>query len=176
MNYSVASIFNLYAPHIFIAIVCAIVLVGILVAVSITDIKTRNIPNIFVLAILLLGIISAVLTTFGYPFPINKINLLERLGGAVIAFAPTFIIGSKIGGIGGGDIKLLSVLGFLFGIEETIIMLLCTCIIGACAGIVKLVLSWIKKGADTTLAYAPYIAVGSIAALCFDLGFFWSAF
>ena len=171
MTTQITSIFDLAGAHLYIAIACSIVLAGILITAAIVDIRTRNIPNIFVLLVLLLGIAASVLTAQGYAFPLSAPSLLERFAGAVIAFVPVFIIGNKMGGIGGGDIKLLTVLGFLFGIEEAIAMLVCTCIIGACAGIVKLIANWLKTESDTTFAYAPCIAAGALITLALDLFF-----
>ena len=133
------NILELSGTYLFICIACALVLLALLVAISIVDIKTRTIPNFFVLAISTLGIICAFLSAHGYAFPLINVSLGERFFGLLVAFVPIFLVACLVGGIGGGDIKLIAALGFLFGLSEAIILLVCTCVIGGIAGIVKLV-------------------------------------
>ena len=135
------NILELSGTYLFICIACALVLLALLLAISIVDIKTRTIPNFFVLAISTLGIICAFLSAHGYAFPLINVSLGERFFGLLVAFVPIFLVACLVGGIGGGDIKLIAALGFLFGLSEAIILLVCTCVIGGVAGIVKLVTS-----------------------------------
>lgn len=165
-----ATILNLDNMHLAIYVICTLVLLILLVCITVIDIRTRSIPNVLVLAVLIFGCIYAVLTAQGYPYPLINISLGERFFGALLGFAPLFLLNNFIGGIGGGDIKLLTCLGFVFGFSETFILLIATCIFGGLAGIIKLIF---VRGATakSTLAYGPYIALGALVTIIFDMFF-----
>jgi len=67
------------------------------------------------------------------------------------------------GAIGGGDIKLLFVLGFWLGIDKLLFTLFFGFISGGFISIL-LLLSHLKKRHDT-IAYGPYFALGAILSL-----------
>ena len=75
---------------------------------AITDFKKRIIPDWTWIAIVLFGGISA----FLFPYP----ALSERIVGFILPGICLFILAIKYGGVGGGDIKLTSAMGFCFGL------------------------------------------------------------
>lgn len=67
------------------------------------------------------------------------------------------------GGIGGGDIKLVAVLGLWLGTEKLLNVVLVSCILaGICAGILILTK---KKDRKDFFAYGPYFALTTIFIL-----------
>ena len=79
---------------------------------AITDWKKRIIPDWTWIAILMVGLASAVINGKGILF----IPLLERFVGLLFPAVCLLIIAFKWGGVGGGDIKLTAALGFCFGL------------------------------------------------------------
>lgn len=75
---------------------------------AITDFRKRIIPDWTWIAIVLFGGISA----FLLPHP----TLLQRIVGFLLPGVCLFILALKYGGVGGGDIKLTSAIGFCFGL------------------------------------------------------------
>ena len=67
------------------------------------------------------------------------------------------------GGIGGGDIKLLAVVGWFLGLKLTCLSLLLSFL---SAGFVGLMLMVLKiKGIKDTIPFGPFIALGSFISL-----------
>ena len=67
------------------------------------------------------------------------------------------------GGIGGGDIKLVAVLGLWLGTEKLLNVVLISCIVaGICAGILILTK---QKDRKDFFAYGPYFALSAIYIL-----------
>lgn len=77
---------------------------------AITDWKKRIIPDWTWIAILMVGLASAVINGKG----ILYIPLPERLVGFLFPAVSLLMIAFKWGGVGGGDIKLTAALGFCF--------------------------------------------------------------
>jgi len=76
---------------------------------AITDFRKRIIPDWTWIAIVLFGGISA----FLLPYP----TLPQRIVGFLLPGICLFILAIKYGGVGGGDIKLTSAMGFCFGLH-----------------------------------------------------------
>lgn len=76
---------------------------------AVTDFRKRIIPDWTWIAILILGIASAFI--FSYP------DLVQRIAGFLLPGLCLLLLALKYGGVGGGDIKLTSALGFFFGLN-----------------------------------------------------------
>ncbi len=76
---------------------------------AVTDFRKRIIPDWTWIAILILGIASA----FLFPYP----GLVQRIEGFLLPGLCLLLLAVKYGGVGGGDIKLTSALGFYFGLN-----------------------------------------------------------
>ena len=77
---------------------------------AIEDWKKRTIPDWCWIAILALGSVSALFYNVPY------LPLLHRITGFLLPGICLLILAVKFGGIGGGDIKLTTAMGFTFGI------------------------------------------------------------
>jgi leader peptidase (prepilin peptidase)/N-methyltransferase len=98
-----------------------------------------------------------------YKIPFNlKYNMLALLlgGGLFLLIA----IASN-GGMGGGDIKLIAVLGFILGLKKTVLNILLSFIIGALFSVVLLLLK--KKGKKDPIPFGPFINI----AFCITIFF-----
>ncbi len=125
-----------------------------LLALSIIDWRTQEIPVGFNIFILLLGLVRLV-TDLG--------NWSQYVIGlfAVSGFLFLLFLITKGRGIGGGDIKLMAATGLLLGWQLNIIAFLLGCIIGS---IIHLTLMAIKK-ANRVLAFGPYLSMGVYIAM-----------
>jgi len=133
------------------------------IPVAFIDYQKRIIPNILV-AIMF----GARLVIFGVEFFTEKDILFTKglsslIGGATIF--GVFFLFSRLshGGIGMGDVKLLSAYGFLCGLYAvcgTIFFALLSC-----AVISVFLLTLKKKGVKDTLPFGPFILCGNMIAL-----------
>jgi len=130
------------------------VLVSTLLVISFIDYKHKIIPNRLNILILLLGIISLV---FNFKLNILYSSLLGFLigGGLFLLIA----IVSR-GAMGGGDIKLMAVLGLFFGIKKIMLITLLSFISGAIISIILLIFK--IKGRKDYIPFGPFIVIGAI--------------
>ena len=127
-----------------------------LLALSIIDWRTFEIPVGFNIFIFLLGLIR-LLTDLS--------NWSQYVIGlfAVSGFLLLLYFITKGRGIGGGDIKLMAATGLLLGWQLNIVAFLVGCILGS---VIHLIRMAIVK-ADRVLAFGPYLALGVyIAMIC----------
>lgn len=130
--------------------------VSALLALSIIDLRTFEIPVLFNIFILILGVVRAV-----YDYE----NILTYLIGmvSVSGFLLLCYIVTKGRGIGGGDIKLMAAAGLLLGWQNIIVALFAGCIIGSVIHITLMIVS--KK--DRMLAFGPYLSIGIFIAMMY---------
>ncbi len=129
-----------------------------LVALSVIDFRTFEIPVGFNLIIMGLGLIH-VLTDLS--------DWQEYAIGFFAVSAPLYILYLLTGGrgIGGGDIKLMAAAGLLLGWKLIILAFLIGCIAGSVIHLLRMRVS----GAERVLAMGPYLSAGIfIAALWGD--------
>lgn len=126
-----------------------------LLALSVIDSRTYEIPfgiNLFILALGLIRVIADYANWLDYGIGLLSVSLFLYL----IYFL------TKGRGIGGGDIKLMAACGLLLGWKLNILAFLLGCIIGAIVHLIRMKLT----KADHVLAMGPYLSVGvMIAAL-----------
>ncbi|MBC8160041.1 MAG: prepilin peptidase [Roseiflexaceae bacterium] len=128
--------------------------VPVLIAVSITDIRERRIPN----KIMFPAIITAFICALALPE--RWMLLLGGLIGLVMLLIPTIIYG--LAKAGGGDIKLALFLGLVLGYPLIIPALLIAFLsagLFAAIGIVT-----VRMTRHATLAFGPFLALGGIVA------------
>lgn len=129
---------------------------SMLVALSVIDWRTYEIPFGINIVILVCGIINM---AFDYT------HFYYYLIGMVCVSGFLFLLYIFTGGrgIGGGDIKLMAAAGLLLGWKHIILALILGCIIGSVIHIILMKVS--NKG--RMLAFGPYLSVGiTISMLC----------
>ena len=92
------------------------------VVACVTDLRTRRIPNVLTFGAALAGVIYHLAT--GGPIGLGE-SALGWLAGALV-----FIVPFALGGLGGGDVKLLAALGAWIGPVEALWLALYTGIAG----------------------------------------------
>lgn len=98
-----------------------------LIASTLTDILQRRIPNLVTYSTILLSILI-------YCFIGGFDGLKFSLGGLVLGFA-VFFLPYVMGGMGAGDVKLMSAVGSVLGFRMTLVSVL---IIAICGGILAI--------------------------------------
>lgn len=127
-----------------------------LLALSVIDWRTFEIPAAFNIFIGILGIIR-LLTDLEHWY-IYAIGLVSVSGFLYLLFLST-----KGRGIGGGDIKLMAAAGLLVGWKYIILSLGLGCVLGS---IIHVILMKVQKK-DRVLAFGPYLSLGIyISMIC----------
>lgn len=138
-----------------------IILSTALVIIAFIDFEKRIIPD----KITLPGIIIGLLLSF---FTISFVNSLIGLfiGGGIF-FLIAFI---KRGGMGGGDIKLMAMIGSFLGWQGSLMTILISSIAGSIIGIILLLRK--KKGIKDIIPFGPFLAFGGIFYILLGEEFF----
>lgn len=130
----------------------------LLTYVSFVDLKMKLVSDYSVLALFAIGLITIIPNLLTEHYSYCLYNLLA----AIIVPIPLFI-GALVssGGIGGGDVKLISAIAFTLGINKGVYALIVGLLL---AVIIQLVIVNIKKldKKTTSFALVPYLAIGSI--------------
>ena len=129
---------------------------GILLVVALIDQDTQMIYDRFHVMVLALAIAAIWL------FPEHGIR--SRLLGTVVIAVPMLVISLLIpGAFGGGDIKLMAVIGFFLGWKMSLTAVMLAVFSGGIYGI-GLLLSK-KKGAKEHFAFGPFLCAGTALTL-----------
>jgi prepilin peptidase CpaA len=140
------------------------VVIGLVAAIE--DIARRRISNWIPITAFVAGLCCLTLNR-GWR------GALSALGGAVAGFL-VFLVFYCLGGMGGGDVKLMAGLGAVVGIERILPAALWTAACGGilaaiCVGIPAVRSIWTRTPSRTdrvdSIPYAPAIAVGMWLAL-----------
>jgi len=139
---------------------------------AVYDAKTKRVPSkalvFFLPAALAAPFINALASNAGviamdsFMLPLFS-SLIGAVAGAVVLLAAAIV--SKDGcGVGGGDIKLAAMLGFIYGPFDTIGFLLIASLLALLVGLVKM-----KRADEQTLnmAFVPFMAVGCLIVTVF---------
>ncbi|MDE6014456.1 MAG: prepilin peptidase [Acetatifactor sp.] len=125
-----------------------------LLALSVIDFRTYEIPTGFNYFILTLGLIRVAT---------DMENWLEYAIGLVAVSLVLYLIYRISNGaaIGGGDVRLMAATGLLLGWKRNVLAFLLGCIIGSVIHVARMKIS----KADHVLAMGPYLAVGVAIAV-----------
>jgi prepilin signal peptidase PulO-like enzyme (type II secretory pathway) len=129
--------------------------IAILSIIAITDYRTKKIPNAMVVALMPLAVVSV----FMYP----EVTGYSRLIGIVAASLPMlFITLIWPNSFGGGDIKLMAVVGTILGWQLTLFAFVIASLLGICQTITLFVLK--KATMKDAIAFGPALCIGTITS------------
>ena len=125
-----------------------------LLALSVIDFRTYEIPPVFPIFIAVLGVIHLIL---------DLDNWAEYIIGGVCVsgFLLVLFLASRGRAIGGGDVKLMAACGLLIGWKLVILSFLLGCILGSVIHLIRMKVS--KEG--HMLALGPYLSAGVMIAV-----------
>lgn len=147
-------------------LVLVLFFVCMLYMITLTDLQDRIIPNRCLIAAIVVRVLYFFLTGEGklqaFLWLIAK-GLLVSVPVLLLTLLVEAIL--KKEALGGGDIKLLFVLGMYLGLGNSLFMLLVACILG----IIGAAITMKQEEAEGSIAipFGPYLAAGSVAALLF---------
>ena len=133
--------------------------VGLLAASVVTDLRDRTIPNTFVCALIALFAVEATGGRLG-----GVADIAMHLACAAAVFCTGFLLYAR-GGLGAGDVKLMTAIVALVGPHGMYVFL---CLLGFCALVLAAVAMLPLERARamrTTLPFAVAIAPAGIGAL-----------
>ncbi len=122
-----------------------------LVGATVCDLRRREIPDGISIALVLAAVGSKVL---GW----HPVSLLEIAIGASGTFLLSAFLFSK-GGLGGGDVKLLTAIGAAIGASAMIPFAMITAVVGGGFALVA------KRRGEVEIAYAPVMLSGLLGLL-----------
>jgi leader peptidase (prepilin peptidase)/N-methyltransferase len=138
--------------------------VAALIVITVIDLYHQIIPDVISLP----GIGGGLLASFIIP----QITFLNSLIGILLGGGSLFLVATfyhwlfKKEGMGGGDVKLLAMIGAFLGWKAVILTILLSSLIGSISGISIMVL----KGKDFKYAipFGPFLSLGAVVALFYQ--------
>jgi prepilin peptidase CpaA len=147
----------------FISILKLVLAAGISAAVVVDDVRHRQISNALCAVLLLTG-------TLSLGFSRGWSGLADGLLGATLGFV-VFLIPYGLGGLGGGDVKLMAGFGALTGMHGVLPALVLVSVAGAATSILYLLWSRVRGTAvPVAIPYAPAIVAGSLLVAFSQIG------
>ncbi len=129
--------------------------IGVLVFLSVSDLKQRIIPNKVVY--------PAMLATIGLALVSPEASVkMSLIGGAALA-GLLMIPAVFLKGVGLGDVKLAALIGLMTGFPQGVIALFCGITLGGLTAVILLLLK--IKGRRDEMPYAPFLSLGAIIVL-----------
>ena len=137
---------------------CAFLFTAALIVITFIDIDYQIIPDVISLPGIPLCFLAAVFV-MGVSFLESLIGILVG-GGILYVIAVGYEWITKREGMGGGDIKLLAMLGAFFGWKSLLFIVLCSSLTGAVVGMTAMVI----QGQDMKYAvpFGPFLALGAV--------------
>ena len=135
--------------------------VAALIVITVIDLYYQIIPDVISLPGIGVGIIASLI--------LPQIAFFNSLIGVLLGGGSLFIVGTlyqwifKREGMGGGDVKLLAMIGAFLGWKAVILTILLSSLIGSITGIIIMVL----KGKDFKYAipFGPFLSLGAVMSL-----------
>lgn len=163
--YIVATMFFFYLlgkqDYRWITLLNIIVLYPLLSIAAGIDLKTYKIPNQLVVFGLIFKTVLLILEAFMFGETVKR-SLVTSIGGVFFAFTFMMILSFITKrGIGYGDVKLLTLIGYCLGISDTYSILFYSVLFAAIAGAYLLIIKKCSK--KQKMPFAPFIYMGAYA-------------
>ena len=134
--------------------------VSILIVISFIDLEFQIIPDILSLGGIVVGfLLSLVRTNFGM---LDSIYGIFLGGGILFAIAYGYQFLRKREGMGGGDIKLLGMIGAFCGIKGVIFSLMSGSLIGTIVGVPLMFIKGKGEGTGYAIPFGPFLSLGAL--------------
>ncbi|MGM9926564.1 MAG: prepilin peptidase [Bacillus sp. (in: firmicutes)] len=134
-------------------------LISLLVIITVSDLAYMVIPDKI---LIVFAVIFLVLQ-----LTIREPDWLDLIFGAVIGFG--LLLGIALvskGGMGGGDIKLFALLGFILGVKQVLLTLFFSVFFGTAVGVLLIVMGVVKR--RQPVPFGPFIALGALTTYYFS--------
>ncbi|MGH7793341.1 MAG: prepilin peptidase [Candidatus Binatia bacterium] len=148
------------------------IFVGALIVISFIDLAVRIVPDVISLPGILLGLTLSIIGYFmtGGPSSINPSPLSSFIGilaggGFLLATAWVYEKVTGVEGMGGGDIKLLAMIGAFLGWPSIPVTLFFASLVGSVVGLTCMLLT--GAGRRLALPFAPFLCSGAVLFIFF---------
>lgn len=130
-----------------------------LVVLSVIDLYYKILPDVITIPGIILGItLSAFILSTG---------LKNSIVGALIGGGLFYIVAVvSRGGMGGGDIKLIAMIGAFLGWRDVIITIMLASFTGAVVGVMMMI--FLGKGRKYAIPFGPFLALGGMISMFFS--------
>ena len=140
------------------------VLFSALLVVAGTDLTHKIIPNVVTVPGILVGLVGAATV-----LPVGLVNALlgVAIGGGILwalAWASPYLFGKE--GMGGGDIKLLAMIGAFLGWKPALLTIMIGSLSGSVIGVSLIALGLMKR--DEYIPFGPFLVFGALLSLFFS--------
>ncbi len=134
-----------------------------LLVVTGTDLTHKVIPNVVTLPGIVVGLVGAVTV-----LPVGPFNALLGVvvGGGILwalAWASPYLFGKE--GMGGGDIKLVAMIGAFLGWKPALLTIMIGSLAGSVIGISLIALRLMKR--DEYIPFGPFLVLGALLSMFF---------
>lgn len=134
------------------------VIVSILITISIIDLKHKIVPDSLNIALASIGVLFIIY---------DSSVIADKLLGAFTVFVLFFAIALATNAMGGGDIKLITALGLIFGFKGVLFIVFFSFVIGATIS-VALLLTKIKSRKDE-IPFGPFISAAALLYIFYGI-------
>lgn len=151
-----------------------------LIVISFIDLDVRIVPDVISLPGIVVGLVFSVIGYFVFadsfeilPTPLSSLIGILVGGGFLLATAWAYEKFTGVDGMGGGDIKLLAMIGAFLGWPSVPVTLFVASILGSVIGIGLMVAT--GAGRRLALPFAPFLCSGALAYLFYGsqlIGFY----
>jgi leader peptidase (prepilin peptidase)/N-methyltransferase len=137
--------------------------VAALIVITVIDLYHQIIPDVISLPGIGVGLIASLI--------VRQITFFNSLAGILVGGGSLFLVATiyqwlfKREGMGGGDVKLLAMIGAFLGWKAVILTILVSSLVGSITGIFIMIL----KGKDFKYAipFGPFLSIGAVVSLSF---------
>jgi leader peptidase (prepilin peptidase)/N-methyltransferase len=138
--------------------------VAALISITVIDLYHQIIPDVISLP----GIAAGLLLSLINPYTTFFNSLIGVLigGGSLFAVATLYQWLFKREGMGGGDVKLLAMIGAFLGWKAVLLTILLSSLIGSISGISIMVLK--GKNFKYAIPFGPFLSLGAVIALFYQ--------
>ena len=137
--------------------------VATLVVITFIDLDHQIIPDVISLPGIPIFFLLA-LFVMGLPFLESLLGILIG-GGSLYLVAACYELITKREGMGGGDIKLLAMLGAFLGWKSLLFIVLVSSLLGALVGITLMI--WKGRDMKYAVPFGPFLSVAAVAYIFF---------
>jgi leader peptidase (prepilin peptidase)/N-methyltransferase len=155
-----------------VAFFAGFIFVAAMIVISFIDLDLRIIPNVISIPGIAVGLGISLLTTYVVhdsngvvPSPLAALIGVLSGGGFlyVTGLAYEYFTGTE--GMGGGDVKLLAMIGAFWGWPSVIVALFAACLVGSIVGLTLMIVK--RVGRKYPIPFGPFLALGALLYLFF---------
>ena len=146
--------------------------VAAMIVISFIDLDVRIVPDVISLPGIICGLVISVVGYFALghaadlvPSPVSSLIGIVAGGGFLLATAWLYEKFTGVEGMGGGDIKLLAMIGAFLGWPSIPITLFIASLIGSVVGLTCMALT--GAGRRLALPFAPFLCSGAVLFIFF---------